>query len=106
MQLELTSQINFSKSKAVNRFGNDTRFKPIKLINQKVGYNNTTDFERIVRDQKTGHGTRFGGSSRRFEYWPSRHKQGLFPSPADYSSHGLKTRKGHDFNFELQKVRG
>ena len=50
MQLDLTSQINFSKSKVVNKFGNDTRFKPIKLINQKVSYNKTTDFERIVRD--------------------------------------------------------
>ena len=106
MQLENSSPINTSKSKVVYRFSRDTRFKPLKLIHEKVGYDRKTDFEKIVRNQKTGHGTRFGGSSRRFEYQPSKRKQGMFPSSAEYSTHGLKTRQGNDFNFEQKQSKG
>ena len=57
-----------------------------------------TDFEKIVKSRKTGEGICFGGASRRFDYHPCKRKQGQFPSPADYSSSYMQTRKGQQFH--------
>ena len=98
MQLESTSPINNSKAKAEFRFSKDIRFKPLKLATDQIGYTPMTQFEKIVDQKSTGVGTRFGGASRRFEYHPSKRKQGQSPSAADYNSHAMKTRKGQDFH--------
>ena len=89
MLLEETSPINKSKTKTNYRFSKDTRFmfKPLKLTHERIGHLPLSGFERIVKERKTGSGTRFGGASRRFDYEPCKRKQGAMPSPADYSSH-------------------